>query len=134
MKTLRMAWRQLVRDAVAGDIRILLAALVLAVVYLIAWSTYRASKRAVSPVIWLAGQVQRWDPKHPDVSALKPAAIILAAVDFNALKPSIESAMAAGIPVVEFDRPLGMVSVRDALDDDLYALRAAIEQQADSLY
>ena len=32
MKTLRMAWRQLVRDAVAGDIRILLAALVLAVV------------------------------------------------------------------------------------------------------
>ncbi len=47
-------------------------ALVLAVVYLIAWSTYRASKRAVSPVIWLAGQVQRWDPKHPDVSALKP--------------------------------------------------------------
>jgi CBS domain-containing protein len=38
------------------------------------------------------------------------------------------------LPVVEFDRPLGMVSVRDALDDDLYALRAAIEQQADSLY
>ena len=38
------------------------------------------------------------------------------------------------LPVVEFDRPLGMVSVRDALDDDLYALRASIEQQADSLY
>jgi putative ABC transport system permease protein len=32
MKMLRMAWRQLVRDAVAGDIRILFAALVLAVV------------------------------------------------------------------------------------------------------
>ncbi len=41
-----------------------------------------------------------------DVIALKPAAIILAAVDFNALKPSIESAMAAGIPVVEFDRQI----------------------------
>ncbi len=39
-----------------------------------------------------------------DVIALKPAAIILAAVDFNALKPSIEAARAAGIPVVEFDR------------------------------
>jgi len=38
------------------------------------------------------------------------------------------------LPVVEFDRPLGMVSVRDALDDDLYALRAALEQQEDSLY
>ena len=41
-----------------------------------------------------------------DVIALKPAAIILAAVDFNALKPSIEAATAAGIPVVEFDRQI----------------------------
>jgi len=41
-----------------------------------------------------------------DVIALKPAAIVLAAVDFNALKPSVESARAAGIPVVEFDRPI----------------------------
>lgn len=41
-----------------------------------------------------------------DAIALKPAAIILAAVDFNALKPSIEAARAAGIPVVEFDRQI----------------------------
>lgn len=41
-----------------------------------------------------------------DVIALKPSAIILAAVDFNALKPSIEKARAAGIPVVEFDRQI----------------------------
>lgn len=47
-------------------------ALVLAVVYVIAWSTYRASKRAVSPVIWLANQVQRWDPNHPDIEAIRP--------------------------------------------------------------
>lgn len=33
------------------------------------------------------------------------------------------------LPVVEFDRPLGMVSVRDALDDDLYALRIDLEQR-----
>ena len=38
------------------------------------------------------------------------------------------------LPVVEFDRPLGMVSVRDALDDDLYELKNALEQQEDSLY
>ena len=38
------------------------------------------------------------------------------------------------LPVVEFDRPLGMVSVRDALDDDLADLRAALEQQEDSPY
>lgn len=41
-----------------------------------------------------------------DVIALKPAAIVLAAVDFNALKPSIEAARAAGIPVAEFDRQI----------------------------
>jgi len=41
-----------------------------------------------------------------DVIALKPAAIVLAAVDFNALKPSIEKARAEGIPVMEFDRQI----------------------------
>lgn len=41
-----------------------------------------------------------------DVIALKPAAIVLAAVDFNALKPSIEKARAAGIPVMIFDRQI----------------------------
>ncbi len=46
-------------------------ALVLAVVYLIAWTTYRTSKRVVSPIIWLANQVKLWDPKRPDASALR---------------------------------------------------------------
>jgi signal transduction histidine kinase len=46
-------------------------ALVLVVVYIIAWSTYRASRRAVSPVVWLAEHVQRWDPHHPDVEAIR---------------------------------------------------------------
>jgi ribose transport system substrate-binding protein len=41
-----------------------------------------------------------------DVIALKPAAIVLAAVDFNALQPSIEKARAAGIPVMIFDRQI----------------------------
>jgi signal transduction histidine kinase len=47
-------------------------ALVLAVVYLIAWTTYRTSRRAISPVIWLARQVEHWDPVRPDASALDP--------------------------------------------------------------
>jgi CBS domain-containing protein len=38
------------------------------------------------------------------------------------------------LPVVEFDRPLGMVSVRDALDDDLYQLRADLSQREQLLY
>jgi CBS domain-containing protein len=33
------------------------------------------------------------------------------------------------LPVVEFERPLGMVSVRDALDEDLVELRADLEQR-----
>jgi signal transduction histidine kinase len=47
-------------------------ALVLAVVYIIAWTTYRTSKRVVSPVIWLANLVKHWDPQKPDASALRP--------------------------------------------------------------
>lgn len=47
-------------------------AIVLVVIYVIAWTTYRASKRAVSPVIWLASQVQRWDPKQPEPAMLSP--------------------------------------------------------------
>src|SRR4051812_1513597 len=33
------------------------------------------------------------------------------------------------LPVVEFDRPIGVVSVRDALDEDLYELRIDLEQR-----
>lgn len=47
-------------------------ALVLIVVYVIAWGTYRTSKRAVSPMIWLANQVKRWDPNQPDIDAIHP--------------------------------------------------------------
>ena len=36
------------------------------------------------------------------------------------------------MPVVEFGRPLGMVSVRDALDDDLYALRVDLAQRQET--
>lgn len=35
------------------------------------------------------------------------------------------------LPVVEFDRPLGLVSVRDALDEDLYELRIDLAHHQD---
>ena len=35
------------------------------------------------------------------------------------------------VPVLENDRPLGIVSARDALDDDLYELRADFALRAD---
>jgi signal transduction histidine kinase len=45
-------------------------AIVLGTVYVVAWTTYRASRRAVSPVIRLAEIVRGQDPKHPDWQAI----------------------------------------------------------------
>jgi signal transduction histidine kinase len=50
-------------------------AAVLVLVFLLAWASYRFSKRAVSPVIWLAEQVKRWHPDHPEVDAIRPEAL-----------------------------------------------------------
>ncbi len=46
--------------------------LVLIVIYVIAWFTYRVSRRAVSPVIWLADVVRNWDPKRPAIASIDP--------------------------------------------------------------
>ena len=46
--------------------------LTLVAIYFFSWLTYRASKRLVSPVNWLARQVAQWDPRGPDVSGLSP--------------------------------------------------------------
>ncbi|HYM87166.1 MAG TPA: histidine kinase dimerization/phospho-acceptor domain-containing protein, partial [Pseudoxanthomonas sp.] len=46
--------------------------LTLIAIYFVSWLTYRASKRLVSPVSWLARQVSQWDPRGPDVSSLAP--------------------------------------------------------------
>jgi len=46
--------------------------LVLLIIYVTTWLTYRASRRALSPVIALAKVVREWDPKHPDPELLDP--------------------------------------------------------------
>jgi hypothetical protein len=38
------------------------------------------------------------------------------------------------VPVVENEHALGIVSARDALDDDLYELRADMAQREDEQY
>ena len=53
----------------AGLVTMLLALLA---VYLTTWLTYRTSKRLVTPVSWLAGQVARWDPGRPDMHTIAP--------------------------------------------------------------
>lgn len=52
-------------------------AVVLVVIYVVAFITYRLSRRAVSPLIWLSEQVQQWDPKKPDIEALRPDSLPL---------------------------------------------------------
>lgn len=46
--------------------------LTLLAVYGASWLTYRASKRMVSPVNWLARRVSQWDPGHPEAADLDP--------------------------------------------------------------
>jgi signal transduction histidine kinase len=72
---LYLVFKQEQVDALALWFGFVPLALVLMVIYLMAFLFYRASRRAVSPVIWLAGLVRGWDPKHPDTSALEPEAI-----------------------------------------------------------
>ena len=71
-RTLVLEFRQQRLDDLAFWFGVVPLALVLAVIYVIAWSTYRASRRAVSPIVWLAGQVKQWDPKNPQSSVLRP--------------------------------------------------------------
>lgn len=46
--------------------------LVLIFIYITSLAAYRFSRRAISPVIWLANEVRSWDPKTPDCTALTP--------------------------------------------------------------
>ena len=46
--------------------------LVVLIIYLATWLTYRASRRALSPVIALAKVVRRWNPDQPDPASLAP--------------------------------------------------------------
>ncbi|WP_045757405.1 HAMP domain-containing histidine kinase [Xanthomonas albilineans] len=46
--------------------------LILVAVLLFAWLTWRASRRLLSPVIWLARHVSQWDPRYPVAAELAP--------------------------------------------------------------
>jgi signal transduction histidine kinase len=71
-KRLFLLFKQEQVDSLAFWFGVVPLVLVLSAVYLTAWLTYRNSRRAVSPVIWLARQVEQWDPMKPDASALDP--------------------------------------------------------------
>ncbi len=46
--------------------------LVLGAIYLMTWTSYRATRRAVSPLIWLANQVRDIDPKTHSLEMIDP--------------------------------------------------------------
>ncbi|MGH8124568.1 MAG: sensor histidine kinase [Rhodanobacteraceae bacterium] len=46
--------------------------LVVLIIYLATWLTYRASRKALSPVIELARVVRQWNPDQPDPASLAP--------------------------------------------------------------
>lgn len=46
--------------------------LVLGAIYLMTWTSYRATRRAVSPLIWLANQVRDIDPKSHSLDMIDP--------------------------------------------------------------
>ncbi|MBS0380873.1 MAG: HAMP domain-containing histidine kinase [Proteobacteria bacterium] len=47
--------------------------LVVLIIYFATWLTYRASRKALSPVIALASVVRSWNPDHPEPESLAPA-------------------------------------------------------------
>ncbi|MBB5015863.1 sensor histidine kinase [Rehaibacterium terrae] len=72
---LYLVFKQTQVDALAFWFGVVPLVLVLLVIYVIAWATYRMSRRAVSPIIWLSNIVRHWDPKRPDTTSLDPAAL-----------------------------------------------------------
>jgi CBS domain-containing protein len=79
---------------------------------------FRVLAGARDPATTLLGDVMTPQPQtiHPDEPFLR------------ALRMMHEGKF-RHMPVVEFDRPLGVVSVRDALDEDLVELREELEQR-----
>jgi len=82
---------------------------------------FRVLAAARDPATTLLGDVMTRDPQslHPDEPFVR------------ALRVMHEGKF-RHLPVVEFGRPLGVVSVRDALDDDLVELRWELEQREEA--
>ncbi len=71
-KKLILVFKQEQVDALAFWFGAVPLILLLIMVYLMVWATYRTTKRLVSPIIWLANKVNTWDPKNPDITSLAP--------------------------------------------------------------
>jgi CBS domain-containing protein len=82
---------------------------------------FRVLAGGLDPAVTTVGEVMTRQPQtiHPDKPFL------------HALRMMHEGKF-RHLPVVEYDRPLGMVSVRDALDEDLYDLRVDLMQRANT--
>jgi signal transduction histidine kinase len=70
--TLYLAYDRERMDDLLYNFAVLPIASALVAVLLVSWLTYRASRRLVTPVNWLAREVARWDPQRPDYTGLAP--------------------------------------------------------------
>ncbi len=73
--TLYLVFKQEQVDRLALWFGFVPLSVVLVIIYLTTWITFRVSRRAVSPVIWLAGKVRGLDPKRPDMSPIEPRSL-----------------------------------------------------------
>jgi signal transduction histidine kinase len=70
--TLFLVYHRNLIDQMLYGFAVLPIAVALLAVVAVSVLAYRASKRLVTPVNWLAREVVRWDPRHPDISMLAP--------------------------------------------------------------
>ena len=70
--TLYLTYPQSRIDRISFELVLLPVLLALLAVAASSWFTYRLAQRMMAPVLWLAGQVRRWDPRDPDTNALAP--------------------------------------------------------------
>ncbi|KFN49266.1 sensor histidine kinase [Arenimonas composti] len=70
--TIAAAFHPEVVDRLAWWLGVSPLAIMLIAMWVLAWLAYRATRRAVAPLVWLAEVVQRWDPMRPETSVLHP--------------------------------------------------------------
>ncbi len=67
---LRIAF--LLTDSVGRWSLLISALLATLAIVIVSWLSYRTARRLVLPVTAMAGQVERWDPRQPDLEAIEP--------------------------------------------------------------
>ena len=96
---------------------------VLLVLYLSVWLAFRASQRAISPVTWLAREVNRLDPQAPVVQRFDPSRL---PPDADEEVRVLAAALTGGPPLDVLIHNAGISAVGPFVDSDLAAQQAVL--------